>query len=77
MSPEFKNIAFDENYSDRFMGGKARQGHMIVYVAPKGSRDEEWIMEAYYRGAEIIYSRDFDVPNFIDRNNLPIKWVKE
>lgn len=71
---ETKNVAFDENYSDKFMGKVARDGNPVVYVAPQGSPDEMWIMEAYYRGAEVIYSKDLDVPNFIEQKSLPIEW---
>lgn len=71
------NVAFDENYSDKFMSSIAREGNNVVYVAPVGAPDEMWIMEAYYRGAEVIYSEDLDIPNFIEQKSLNMEWRRK
>lgn len=73
--PPGTRLAFDENIGDKTIGQYARSGCVIVYVAPKGAADEDWVAEAYSRGAQFALSWDLDVGNIIDRNEYSgIEW---
>lgn len=72
------NIALDENVPEKVEMKYILEGHIIVYRAPPGSRDEDWVEEAVCRGADIIISRDYDIPNILDRNGWnDIQWRKK
>jgi hypothetical protein len=73
--PSGTRLAFDENIGDKVIGSYARSGCVIVYVAPKGSRDEDWVEEAHARGAQVVLSWDLDIGNIIDRNQYDgVQW---
>ena len=60
-------IAFDTGVSNAEVGRLIRLGHEIVCVAGRAEPDETWIERALDLGAEIIFSDDLDVPNYLDR----------
>lgn len=70
-------VAFDVNYADVAMGHVARKGHEIVCVAQTGEQDELWLERAMNKGAEVVFSRDLDIPNIIQRMRWPALWLEE
>lgn len=46
------------------------RGYNVVYVAEWAQGDEWWLREALGRGCEIFVSRDGDVRNFADANEV-------
>lgn len=62
-------IAYDVGVHDREIGRVTRLGHEVVCVAKQAEADEIWIERAMDNGAEIIFSDDLDIPNYLDKNN--------
>lgn len=62
-------IAFDVNVADAEIGRLVRLGFEVVCVARRAEPDDSWIERAVDNGAQIIFSNDLDVPNYLDRQN--------
>lgn len=71
-------VALDTNYSDKFIGSLSRAGYDVVYVAKEGESDESWIENALRAGASIFYSKDLDVPIYLDKWGFEeLIWIEE
>lgn len=71
-------VALDENYSDKFIGSLSRAGYNVVYVAKHGQPDEEWLDQALKSGASIVYSKDLDIPLYLERWGFDdVIWIEE
>lgn len=57
-------IALDENIP-QWLEIKIKQRHKVVFRAPRGSQDRDWVDAALFHKANVFVSRDLDIPNLI------------
>lgn len=70
-------IAVDVNVSNVEIGKLSREGDMVVCVAMDKEEDSSWLSRAIENRADVVISRDLDIPNLLDRwNVLNVLWFE-